>query len=138
MSKWVICVDSRRRACEPLLARAQRLVFVSIGGLDAAAARERDRLSSLFAKQGVRRTAELAQRWSCTGSARARGQRARCELGCDGRLRSMAATPTRSQQLYRRFAPLHRATHLVDALRPGGSPAPCRCARRLVYSTTAT
>jgi nucleotide-binding universal stress UspA family protein len=45
------------RACEPLLARAQRLVFVSIGGLDAAAARERDRLSSLFAKQGV--SAEL-------------------------------------------------------------------------------
>ena len=45
------------RACEPLLARAQRLVFVSIGGLDAAAARERDQLSSLFAKQGV--SAEL-------------------------------------------------------------------------------
>lgn len=41
------------RACEPLLARAQRLVFVSIGGLDAAAARKRDQLSSLFAKQGV-------------------------------------------------------------------------------------
>ncbi|HYK80269.1 MAG TPA: universal stress protein [Micropepsaceae bacterium] len=45
------------RACEPLLARAQRLVFVSIGGLDAAAVRERDQLSSLFAKQGV--SAEL-------------------------------------------------------------------------------
>ncbi|MBV9522207.1 MAG: universal stress protein [Alphaproteobacteria bacterium] len=45
------------RACAPLLARAQRLVFVSIGGLDAAAARERDQLSSVFAKQGV--SAEL-------------------------------------------------------------------------------
>src|SRR5215472_9245141 len=63
---------------------------------------------------------ELAERWSCAGSARARGQRTRCELGCDGRLRSMAATPTRSRQSYRRFAPLHRAAHLVDALRPGG------------------
>jgi hypothetical protein len=68
----------------------------------------------------IRRTAELAERWSCTGSARARGQRTRCDLGCDGRLRSMAATPTRSRQLYRRFAPLHRAAHPVDALRPWG------------------
>ena len=45
------------RACEPLLARARRLVFVSIGRLDPAAAREADALIARLAEQGV--SAEL-------------------------------------------------------------------------------
>ncbi len=42
------------RTCEPLLARAQRLVFVSIGTLDVAPARGVDELVTQFVALGVR------------------------------------------------------------------------------------
>ncbi len=57
------------RGCEALLARAQRLVLVSIGALEAAASREADELISLFAKPGVSAELKTVQSRDSTANA---------------------------------------------------------------------